>query len=128
MYLCSPDLDPIISNMFLYLLGSYTREAMKSRKGLEAHNTFQSGWVQKVLCLNTADNTRVLTAKVLHSQRLSEDSLRPWVAIKKDGTVICAHCNCMAGYASFYSMRNFSKYFICLKHSVILVGRASCHQ
>ena len=71
---------------------------MKCRKGLEAYNQFQSGWVQKVLVLNTTEETCVLIAKVLHSQRLSESPLRPWVASKKDGTVICAHCNCMAGY------------------------------
>ena len=81
--------------------GPYTRESMKCRKGLEAYNQFQSGWVQKLLSLNTTDETCVLIAKVLHSQRLSDEPLRPWVAIKKDGTVLCAHCNCMAGYVSF---------------------------
>ncbi|XP_001624269.3 LOW QUALITY PROTEIN: uncharacterized protein LOC5503168 [Nematostella vectensis] len=88
-------------DVYEYLIetpGPYTRKSMKCRKGLEAYNQFQSGWVQKVLSLNTTADTCVLIAKVLHSQRLSEDALRPWVAIKKDGTVsMCAHCNCMAG-------------------------------
>ena len=80
---------------------------MKSRKSLEAYNQFQSGWVQKVLFHSTSQDTCVLIAKVLHSQRLSEEPLRPWVALKMDGTVICAHCNCMAGDVNF-------NYFICL--------------
>ena len=86
--------------------GPYTRESIKSRKGLEPYNQFQSGWVQKVLSLNTTEDTCVLIAKVLHSQRLAENPLRPWVALKKDGTVICAHCNCMAGYED---INNFVK-------------------
>ena len=69
------------THKFLFL-GPYTRESMKCGKGLEAYNQFQSGWVPKVLSLNTTDNTCVLMAKVLHSQRLSEP-MRPWVAIKK---------------------------------------------
>jgi putative phage-type endonuclease len=35
--------------------------------------------------------------QVLHSQRLSEKPLRPWVVAEKSGTVAAAHCNCMAG-------------------------------
>ena len=38
-----------------------------------------------------------MTASVRHSQTVSADNLRPWVAAEKDGIVICAHCNCMAG-------------------------------
>ncbi|EDO26863.1 predicted protein [Nematostella vectensis] len=93
-----PNLEyPDVYEYLIETPGPYTRESMKCRKGLEAYNQFQSGWVQKVLSLNTTADTRVLIAKVLYSQRLSEDALRPWVAIKKDGTVMCAHCNCMAG-------------------------------
>lgn len=33
----------------------------------------------------------------MHSQKLSEPPLRPWVLIRKDGTVVTAHCTCMAG-------------------------------
>ena len=70
---------------------------MKNWKSLEAYNQFQWGWVQKVVSLKTDDNIVVLSAKVLHSQRLNEEPLSPWVAAKINGTIICAHCNCMAG-------------------------------
>ena len=33
----------------------------------------------------------------MHSQRPRETPLRPWVIAHKDGTVLAAHCNCMAG-------------------------------
>ena len=32
-----------------------------------------------------------------HSQRLSEAPLKPWLAVQANGTVLTAHCNCMAG-------------------------------
>ena len=70
---------------------------MKNWRSLEAYNQFQSGSVQKVVSLKTDDNIIVLPAKVLHSQRLNEEPPSPWVAAKIDGTIICAHCNCMAG-------------------------------
>lgn len=33
----------------------------------------------------------------MHSQKLSEQFLKPWIVTKSDGSIICAHCNCMAG-------------------------------
>lgn len=37
--------------------------------------------------------------QVFHSQSLCEKPLKPWVIIEQDGTVLTAHCNCMAGIA-----------------------------
>ena len=28
---------------------------------------------------------------------MSVSPLRPWVGVKPDGEILCAHCNCMAG-------------------------------
>ena len=39
----------------------------------------------------------VLKAAVLHSQSISSSPLLPWVAVKAEGTILCAHCTCMAG-------------------------------
>ncbi|WAR27015.1 hypothetical protein MAR_012719 [Mya arenaria] len=36
-------------------------------------------------------------AKVLHSQRLNEKPLRPWIIAERDGPIIAGHCTCMAG-------------------------------
>ncbi|KAJ8038813.1 hypothetical protein HOLleu_16348 [Holothuria leucospilota] len=33
----------------------------------------------------------------MHSQRLQETALHPWVIAQKDGKIISAHCNCMTG-------------------------------
>ena len=38
-----------------------------------------------------------VSGKVRHSHSVSTAPLRPWVAAEADGTVVCAHCTCMAG-------------------------------
>lgn len=35
----------------------------------------------------------------MHSQRLNEILLTPWVIAKHDGTITAAHCDCIAGLA-----------------------------
>ncbi|KAJ8964484.1 hypothetical protein NQ314_004771 [Rhamnusium bicolor] len=34
---------------------------------------------------------------VMHSQRLHEKLLSPWIICKKEGSIISAHCDCVAG-------------------------------
>ena len=36
--------------------------------------------------------------QVLHSQRMSEKPLQPWIIAEKDGRILAAHCTCMAGF------------------------------
>ena len=38
-----------------------------------------------------------INLKVKHSQSMSRPPLKWWAQIRRDGTIICAHCNCMAG-------------------------------
>lgn len=35
--------------------------------------------------------------QVLHSQKLREKALRPWIVAEKDGNIVASHCNCQAG-------------------------------
>ena len=35
--------------------------------------------------------------QVLHSQKLSEKPLQPWVVAEMDGRILNCHCNCVAG-------------------------------
>ena len=94
---------------------------MKCNKSLEAYNQFQSGWVRNVLIFKAAHNMSILTAKVMHSQRLSDTPLRPWVAETFDGTIVCAHCNCMAGYVRDFFQASITLYLILLALSTISV-------
>ena len=89
---------PDIVNYLLFTKSAYTMDELKSYKGLEAYNQFVSGWVRDGRVKVYSTSGLVLhTAKVLHSQKMSEKSLSPWAIIQQDGKILAAHCNCMAG-------------------------------
>ena len=35
--------------------------------------------------------------QVMHSQKMSEPPLIPWIIADKNGTILAVHCKCMAG-------------------------------
>ncbi|XP_021355877.1 uncharacterized protein LOC110451965 [Mizuhopecten yessoensis] len=87
------------ADIFMYLVNftsAYTVEELKCYKGLDAYNQFISGWVRDVAVYKINDLC-LHTARVMHSQRLSDTPLTPWIIIQTDGKVLAAHCNCMAG-------------------------------
>ncbi|XP_076090454.1 uncharacterized protein LOC143062652 isoform X1 [Mytilus galloprovincialis] len=94
-------------DVYSYLIdspGVYTRESMKAFKSLEAHNFFISGWVQTVFHYLTEKGAPfILKADVKPSQRVNEDPHHPWVAVNSSGTVVAAHCDCMAGLSEVCS-------------------------
>lgn len=91
---CTTYMD--IVNYLLFTPSPYTQEELRCYKGLDAYNQFVSGWVRETgTCI--VNDKCVVTAKVLHSQRLNEKPLRPWVIAKRDGQIAAAHCTCMAG-------------------------------
>ncbi|XP_041378713.1 uncharacterized protein LOC121390961 [Gigantopelta aegis] len=69
---------------------------LRSYKGMEAYNQFVCGWVRdKRVCLRKEHC--VVSAKVMHSQRMTAKPLNPWIIAEKGGRVLAAHCDCMAG-------------------------------
>ena len=85
-----------VQHYLLYTTSAYTKEDLQAYKGLDAYNQFINGWVRERCAIVCGGNT-VVSAKVMHSQRLSETPLRPWLICSKDGKILGAHCNCMAG-------------------------------
>ncbi|XP_038128927.1 uncharacterized protein LOC119775105 [Cyprinodon tularosa] len=89
-----------ITTYLVFGVSAYTCEEFKAYKSLEAHGQFTNGWVQDLfsyrpqMCNNT-----VVTAKVMHSQRLNDTPLKPWAIIDRSGAISSAHCTCMAGIA-----------------------------
>ena len=87
---------PDIANYFLFSPSPLTREELKAYKGLESYNFFVSGFVRDVGFKDIGD-VCVITGRVKHSQRMNDKPLQPWVLCRKDGTILSAHCDCMAG-------------------------------
>ena len=81
----------------------YEMKDFKNYKSLKAYDRFLVGWVRKVQSFEYrfVDKEQaayyVIRAKVNHSQRLSEAPVQAWFICQEDGTIITAHCTCMAG-------------------------------
>ena len=93
-----PDITyPDIVNYLISSQCPYTLDDLKSYKSLESYNYFVSGWVSEIGMQKLPSRLSLLIAKVKHSQRMNEPSLKPWVIAEINGKILCAHCNCMAG-------------------------------
>ncbi len=68
-------------------------------KAYKSYKYLLAGWVGEVSvnCIANSGGIVVVRAKVRHSQSVRASPLLPWIAAKKDGTVLCSHCTCMAG-------------------------------
>ncbi|XP_060078126.1 uncharacterized protein LOC132557634 [Ylistrum balloti] len=94
-----PDVTyPDIVNYLVHTQSAYTLQDLKAYKSLESYNQFFCGWVKDVGHISSFVTKNILmSAKVRHSQRMNEAPLQPWVIANSDGTILAAHCTCMAG-------------------------------
>lgn len=89
-------------DIYRYLIQTpsiHTGESLKAYKSLEAYNLYINGWVEDiaVYTISGTSVTSVAIGSVKHSQRLSSTSCKAWVAARNEGSILCAHCSCMAG-------------------------------
>ncbi|XP_049513405.1 uncharacterized protein LOC125940835 [Dermacentor silvarum] len=86
-----------IVNYLVYSSSFVTLQEMKAFKSLEAHNYFTSGWVKSLSSKRLQQGKVLLLGEVNHSLRLGDGPLKVWVLCMADGSVLTAHCTCMAG-------------------------------
>eukprot|EP00731_Ephydatia_muelleri_P022382 Em0014g973a len=89
-------------HIFCYFVdrpGVYTRQQMLQWKQLDAYNYFTSGFVRTVEMwdLRNTSECVILKALVNPSMKNPENAHSAWVATKKSGDIVAAHCTCMAG-------------------------------
>ena len=90
---------PNIYNYLIQTPSVYTDESLKAYRSLDAYNFCVNGRVEhiSVYSISHTPGTSVIIGHMKHSQQLSATPTTPWVGAKTEGTIVCAHCNCMAG-------------------------------
>ncbi|KAH9366634.1 hypothetical protein HPB48_018162 [Haemaphysalis longicornis] len=88
---------PDIYNYLVLSTNYATQDEMRMVKSLEAHNFFTSGWVRGLAAKQLPSKRVVVLSQVNHSQRLRDPQLKVWVLAEANGTIVAAHCTCMAG-------------------------------
>ena len=91
--------NPDVFNYVIETPSLYTHQQLKAYKSLEAYKHFVNGWVSNVTVCRVMSHqeTFIVTARVTHSQRISETLVQAWLAVEQVRVVFCAHCTCMAG-------------------------------
>ena len=77
-----------------------TLDEVKNYKSLKSFKYYTSGWVLSVEWKKYEEKNIVLIiGKVRHSYAANKAPVLPWVLVNFDGTILVAHCTCMAGLA-----------------------------
>ncbi|KAK1904600.1 Exonuclease [Dissostichus eleginoides] len=96
---CLPQLT--FPDIYIYLVHNpspFTGESLKAFKSTDAYQYAVAGWVNDTKIWHVEKtHLHVITAKVNHSQALNSNPTSPWIVVQEDGTVVMAHCTCMAG-------------------------------
>ena len=61
----------------------------EKEESIKGYNWVQSGWVSAVKYFVTDPVVAILTAAVMHSERLNESKLNRWVDAQSFGSILC---------------------------------------
>ncbi|WAR08982.1 hypothetical protein MAR_018940 [Mya arenaria] len=83
---------PDIVNYLIFTPSPYSKDDLKAYKGLNCYVQAYCGWVSEVKAAVVGDR-HVVIGKVLHSMRLKENPLNPWLISEKNGSILASHCD-----------------------------------
>ncbi|XP_062535323.1 uncharacterized protein LOC134204525 isoform X2 [Armigeres subalbatus] len=89
---------------------------MKNHRSLEGYRKYEAGFVNSVYG-GMLNNNYVVIAKVVHSMKLRNSLLKPWAIIDNLGTVLSAHCDCVAGFTETCSHVSAMLYYLANLHA-----------
>nr|XP_019546064.2 uncharacterized protein LOC109416458 [Aedes albopictus] len=107
---------------FLNFRSPYTGNPMKNSRSLEGYKKYEAGFVHSVSG-KIVNGNYVIVGKVIHSMKLRESMLRPWVIINISGGIVAAHCDCIAGSSETCSHVSAVLYFLANLHAQSLNRR-----
>jgi hypothetical protein len=103
------------------------REAYKN---LDSEQYLSNTFTDKLLALTLSNLAVLIRTHVTHSQSLNLPKARPWAALKNDGKVIVAFCDCIADLQGTYNhnvifvyIQNVIKIIIVIKLSSLQIHR-----
>ena len=86
-----------IFGYFVMRPGLYTQEQLLAWKQLDSYNYFRSDYVRTILAWKSPNSVCLLKSLVNPSQKTPDSAHCCWIAVEENGTIISAHCTCMAG-------------------------------
>ena len=118
---------------------------LKAYKRLVGYGYLVAVFVGHVIIFTAGSRKLILfvCAKVNHSQTVSSLPLEPWVAVEKNGSVVCAHCTCTPTSAAHVSnpkalgvaivvpkypllkFRSSSPFWLCSSAGIMSLSRSS---
>ena len=85
-------------DIFVYLVessGTFTSDKLKAYKSMESWNVFVSGHVGLLKLCHFEE--AVFVKAIVQASQAASKSYEAWCLCKPDGTILSAHCQCMAG-------------------------------
>ena len=72
-------------------------ERREAYKNLDSEQYLSNTFTDKLLAFPLLNGVVLIRTHVTHSQSLNVHKAKPWAALRKDGQVIVAFCDCIAG-------------------------------